>query len=651
MEKKHTMVKRLSGGGVGFLFVLLWAINGFCETQQPVALAFPGEEIVNYEEYGEFKNRGTAAYSFIVKDKAKLADAVGEGIFPDEESVTKDPLYQKYKAEGKLEGSHWEHVYTDDPFADFFVWATAQEDPGVKLFFTANALKEAGLITQAIKAYYAILVHFPRSACFSDDQSFVWYVASQAIDKIHSLCRKYPGLGMRLEGAFLDIRNGYDTDLKNDVIKVNPGRIVRIPVVPQEPVDLNTVKVVERRGKGKVQFVKYKNGHWQMLVDNKPFIVKGISYAPSKTGESPHKQTLRNWMFCDDNKNGIIDAPYEAWVDENKNNIQESGEKAVGDFALMKDMGCNAIRYYHVSVNNQYSPGEFNKELLRDLYQRYGIMVIMGDFLGAYTVGSGADWYQGTDYSDRVQCARMKEIVRRMVLDHKDEPYVLMWLLGNENNKDSDYLGINATRTRAAKQPKVYARFLNEVAGMIHELDPDHPVAIGNFEEQLMEYYNRFAPEIDILGVNYYTDKDGFGDLWRRIRKKMDRPILITEYGCDAFDTNKNKKDEQGQMQWHKGNWQDIHDNSAGYCGEGNSVGGVIYEWLDEWWKSSHGRPYAHDATKDCSMSFPDGVSSEEWLGITGQGNGTQSPFLRQLRKTYFMYKDLWKETLHNSPA
>jgi len=32
----------------------------------------------------------------------------------------------------------------------------------------------------------------------------------------------------------------------------------------------------------------------------------------------------------------------------------------------------------------------------------------------------------------------------------------------------------------------------------------------------------------------------------------------------------------------------------------------------------------------------------EEWLGICGQGNGVRSPFLRELRKSYFLYKELW---------
>ena len=47
-------------------------------------------------------------------------------------------------------------------------------------------------------------------------------------------------------------------------------------------------------------------------------------------------------------KNGIVDGPYESWVDTNKNNKQDDNEKIVGDFQLMKEMGVNTIRIYHV---------------------------------------------------------------------------------------------------------------------------------------------------------------------------------------------------------------------------------------------------------------------------------------------------------------
>src|SRR3954468_20156839 len=71
---------------------------------------------------------------------------------------------------------------------------------------------------------------------------------------------------------------------------------------------------------------------WQLLVDGQPYVVKGICYAPTKVGEDPASGTLRDWMTADDNKNGKIDAAYDSWVDKNRNNRQDPGETAVGDF-------------------------------------------------------------------------------------------------------------------------------------------------------------------------------------------------------------------------------------------------------------------------------------------------------------------------------
>ena len=108
-----------------------------------------------------------------------------------------------------------------------------------------------------------------------------------------------------------------------------------------------------------------------MLVDGRPFIIKGITYAPTKVGQSPDKGTLVNWMMEDSNHNGILDGPYESWVDANHNNKQDSNEPTVGDFQLMKEMGVNMIRFYH-------QPFEPKKDVLRAMYDKYGIMVALG---------------------------------------------------------------------------------------------------------------------------------------------------------------------------------------------------------------------------------------------------------------------------------
>ena len=57
---------------------------------------------------------------------------------------------------------------------------------------------------------------------------------------------------------------------------------------------------------------------------------------------------MRDWMFYDYNKNNVNDPAFETWVDTGKNNKMDKREHIRGDFALLKDMGCDVIRFYHV---------------------------------------------------------------------------------------------------------------------------------------------------------------------------------------------------------------------------------------------------------------------------------------------------------------
>ena len=616
--------------------------QGYPLPKQAFNLMSLGQSIfMDYGQYGEFQNLGQANYRYEIKNEEGLKKAVGEGIYPNTD-VYKNSQYRKLNKQGQMKGSPWDYVRSKDFEKAFFIWTQAKEDPGVRMFYIAKVLENAGLIQQAIKTYYAAIVYFPRSVAWAADHTYVWYIAPTAISSIERLCRDYPTLNCELQGASFDIQNADGTNLSNAIIKVNPGKIIRRTIAERinEMIKLDSLKIVETRGEGQVKTIKFANGEWQMQVDGKPYFVKGITYAPTEVGLGPQKDMNfdARWMFTDKNKNGIIDAPYEAWVE---NNGKDSSRKPIGDFELLKEMGINTIRIY-ASNNpiNKYDPTLVNKPLLRDMYKRFGIKVIIGDFLGAYTVGSGASWEKGTDYTDPQQRARMKEIVKEKVMDLKDEPFVLMWILGSENNLPADYLGVNASRTNAASQPEAYAKFINEVAQMVHAIDKNHPVAVGNLELGLLDYYRQYAPAIDILGVNSYRGAEGFGSLFLDVKKQLDKPVLITEYGCDAYTENQGP-DEDRQLAYLQGNLRDIIYNMAGGPGVGNTIGGIVFEYLDEWWKAPHDS-YDHQATVHQQMGqSPDGYVHEEWFGIVGQGDGENSPFQRHLRKSYFYFKDV----------
>ncbi len=594
------------------------------------------EDVVNYLKYGKFEGVGTENYKYIVEDQSGLSLAAGEGIYPNTTSIRWNPEFKEFCKNKRLDGSHWDFVHTKDLQAAFFKWATAPEPTGVRLYYTALILEKSGLIKHALKAYYAIVVHFPGTYGWTYWHT-PWYIGSAAISKIKYLLRRHPELGYELKDAKISIINGYDNDVSNDKAVVSPGKFVKVQKTKKIIKDIkkfinkhdicNGAGIKRTIGSGKVNLAQCKNGNWQLIVDNRPYVIKGVTYSPTKVGQSPDEGTLGNWMYEDFNANGKIDGPYDSFVDVNKNNIQDKNEPSVGDFKLMKDMGINTIRLYH-------QPHEVNKEILRDLYKNYGIRVILGDFLGKYALGSGAPWDPGTDYNNPEHRKNMLESVTKMVMEFKDEPYILFWLLGNEN--------VYGVACNANKDPESFFKFANEVALAIKAIDKEHPVAICSGDVLFLDRFGKFSPDVDLFGTNAYRGDIGFGNLWEAVKDEADKPVFITEFGCPAFAEGVTLDEAEAlKKDYHQGCWEDVVYNMAGNEGAGNSVGAVIFEWLDEWWKAYE--PSVHDTKKLFGGPFPDGFMREEWLGMSGQGDGSKSPFLRILRKAYYYYQKEWR--------
>lgn len=647
----------------GPFFIVLAVILAWPEaarTAEEFRLHEPGtEEIVDYTKYGEFKNAGTSGYRYQIRDREGLSRAVGTGIFPNA-GVLKDPEYKKLLKAGKLKGSHWDFVDTKEHRINFYKWATAGESPDVKLYYTAIMLERLGLLKEALKAYYAVVVHYPKAVSFTYWNS-PYYLAQTCLDRIEIICRRNPGLGIRLEGASVTVKNGFDNDRSNDEFIVDPGRMVRTGPEQEDekPKQPSPDKIVKWAGGKRVKLYQYENGSWQLMVDDKPYVIKAMAYSPNMVGLSPHTGTVdpvRDWQNQDFNKNGRVDGPYDSWVDENYNNRQDKNEKVAGDGRLLVEMGCNTLRIYSHVVN---------KLLFRDLYKQYGIMLLIGDMAGCYATESGASWEEGTDYGNPAQVKRMLANIEKMVKENKDEPYTLMWVLGNEN--------VYGVGNNSDKKPEAFFKFINEAARLIRRLDPDHPVAYCNGDLKYLDMAARFAPDIDIFGANVYRGSFGFGrSLFRNVKNIMNKPVLITEYGTSAYGEGFTRDEVLAfQAEYHRNNWEDIAFHVCP-SGEGNSLGGVAFEWMDEWWKANEDLPdrikkqkkvwyekkqeeyakkddlagaFKQDAVPQFGAPFVDGWSYEEWFGLFSQGDGSNSPFMRQKRPVYDMYKEIWNKT------
>src|SRR5580658_2948865 len=126
----------------------------------------------------------------------------------------------------------------------------------------------------------------------------------------------------------------------------------------------------------------------------------------------------------------------------------------------------------------------------------------------------------GFDYGDRAAVNRQRDQLRALVEQYKSRPAVLAWALGNE-------LEIGTT----AGQRAVLWREVDEVARMIHGIDPDHPVitVIGGQYKAMLHELNQYCPSLDAVGLNSYADMLTLPEDIRR--EGWTRPYWVTEFG------------------------------------------------------------------------------------------------------------------------
>lgn len=374
-----------------------------------------------------------------------------------------------------------------------------------------------------------------------------------------------------------------------------------------------------------VSIRRLSRSRYQLLVNKRPYIVRGVCYNPIPVG--------KNYA-------------YDWWSDPDKPWLL--------DGKLMQEMGINTIRIYQTGENP-----EAVRQVIGDLYQRYGIRTILGHWLGFWE-------YPCPFYGDKAFQDKIKQDVLTMIRQYKDEPGVLLWILGNENNFSC--MGeVNRWSTdeidrepdpqkQKAMRARIYYSYVNEIAKEIHQLDPLHPVALGNGELIGLEYAFERCPDIDLVACIIYRGKT-FGNLFNSLKMTFDRPLLLAEFGADAYDAATRKEDQNMQAFFLESQWRQIYANLASYPqGAGNCLGGTMFEWSDEWWKHTQDDPATwatHDTASNWSNSSyyfdiqAEGNKNmnEEWFGIVGlspeieQGLNTRIP-----RKAYYVIREFWKD-------
>ena len=240
----------------------------------------------------------------------------------------------------------------------------------------------------------------------------------------------------------------------------------------------------------------------------------------------------------------------------------------------------------HANTVKTYDPFERNAQGLAVLDQLYasGVMVVMQVMASKFTTPSDAA--AAASY-------------------FKGHPAILGWIVGNEFNYNNLYGAANFDA--AVTQ-------VNGAISAIHAADPDHPVLVSYGELPTADVYGRIPA--DIWAINLYPNLDLASRFtaWAKLSKK---PMMVGEYGADAFNNGKNAEDQASQASATTTLTTQItqHYSASGVDADHAVLGGTIYSLSDEWWKS--GNANGHDNGGMSGAVYPDGYANEEWWGLT----------------------------------
>jgi hypothetical protein len=250
------------------------------------------------------------------------------------------------------------------------------------------------------------------------------------------------------------------------------------------------------------------------------------------------------------------------------------------DVPLIHDLHANTVKTY-----DPFERSAAGLMLLDQLYAA-GVMVIMTVMVTHNT--SQAEYTSSVNY-------------------FKDHPAILGWMVGNEFNYNKLY---------GAADLDTAIGLVNTAVTAIHAADPDHPVFVSHGEMPSADTYARL-PSVDVWSINLYPNLD-LTSRFTTWGKLSNKPMLVGEYGADAFDNHQMAEDQAMQASATQALTTEIMQHYSAIANDAAHpvLGGTIYELCDEWWKDAGGSASTHDNGGFSNAIYSDGFANEEWWGI-----------------------------------
>jgi hypothetical protein len=320
------------------------------------------------------------------------------------------------------------------------------------------------------------------------------------------------------------------------------------------------------------------------------------------------------------------------------------------EMTLLKEMGVNTIRVY-TGIQPKW---------IRYIYENYGIHTMLNHPFGRYGVLVDAKWLEVTDYSSiAVQEVLLAEVTQ-LAEEYNNTPGLLLYLLGNENNYGLFWAGSatedfpegdEAKRKIGERRGRPMYKLMNEAAAIMKRKDKNHPIAICNGDLLFLDIIAEECENVDILGINMYRGKS-FGDTFQRVKEELDKPILFTEFGADAFNVITSAEDQKMQAFYLVENWREIYENTVGMGNASNTIGGFTFHFSDGWWKYGQTINLSiHDqnaswlgAGYDLDLQEEQNNMNEEWFGICAKGPlNKEGLCILYPRAAYYALQDVHK--------
>ena len=322
------------------------------------------------------------------------------------------------------------------------------------------------------------------------------------------------------------------------------------------------------------------------------------------------------------------------------------------EMGLLKNMGVNVIRQY-MGVPSKW---------ITYIHEKFGIYTILNHTFGRYGLNVDNAWIPNVDYGDPEIQSMLLQEVQRMALDYKDTPGLLMYLLGNENNYGLFWRGaetedIPVEEQQSTKDAVQMYKLFNKAVLTMKAVDSGHPVAICNGDLLFLDIIAKECRDVDVLGVNAYRGIS-FDNAFDRVRMEYGKPLMFTEFGADAYNSQTNAEDQESQAKYLVGNWKEIYANAAGNGKAGNCLGGLTFQFSDGWWKFGQTSNLdVHDVNASWSNGgyqndYVEGENNmnEEWFGICAKGKANeQGLYALYPRAAYYALKEIHAHSPYDS--